>query len=287
MYQDAGHKMVAVKKDSSVWLAAVFAVFTFYSGVAAGAEVQWLGHATTRITSEAGKVILIDPHLTTNPKTPPEYRKLEALGRIDLILVTHGHGDHSADLLPLAKLTGAKVIAPYEMLNNLLAMGALDPNSIFSMNKGGYVQPFGRGIKVHMVPAEHSSSVDLKALGYEDWLKNPLRHIAGGEAVGYVIELENGFTIYHSGDTGVFGDMAMIHEFFEPDLALICIGGTFTMGPEGAAYAVDKLIRPKQVIPIHYGTYPVINRTPEEFIEALGDSSVEVLVMQPGQVLKF
>ncbi len=99
---------------------AVFAVFTFYSGVAAGAEVQWLGHATTRITSEAGKVILIDPHLTTNPKTPPEYRKLEALGRIDLILVTHGHGDHSADLLPLAKLTGAKVIAPYEMLNNLL-----------------------------------------------------------------------------------------------------------------------------------------------------------------------
>lgn len=259
------------------------------SGVApaVGVEVQWLGHATTRIVSETNKVILIDPYLTTNPKTPTEYRDLKSLGRVDLILVTHGHGDHSADLIALAKLTGAKVIGPYELINNLVIMGALDPNTVFSLGIGGFAQPLGRGIKVHMVAAEHSSSVDLRALNLQDWLSKPLRHIAGGEAVGYVIELENSFTIYHTGDTAVFGDMRLIGEFFQPDLVLICIGGTFTMDPESAAYAIDKLIKPKQAIPIHYGTYPVINRTPAELIEALGDSSVEVLVMLPGEIRSF
>lgn len=254
---------------------------------ASAAEIQWLGHATTRITSESGKVILIDPYLTTNPKAPPKYRDLRALGRVDLILVTHGHGDHSADLIKLAQLTGARVGGPYEFLNNLVIMGALDATSVFSFGKGGYVQPLGRGIKVHMVPAEHSSSVDLRALGLEDWLPKPLRHIAGGEAAGYVIELEKGFTIYHTGDTAVFGDMALISKMFAPDLVLICIGGTFTMGPKGAAYAIDKMLKPKYAIPIHYGTYPVINRTPEEFIKALGNSPVKVKVMEPGEVLRF
>ncbi|HSF93746.1 MAG TPA: metal-dependent hydrolase [Thermohalobaculum sp.] len=274
---------------SGVLAALALVASTFVSGAqyAQAVEVQWLGHATTRIVTDSGKVIIIDPYLTINPKTPPEYRDLAALGPVDLILVTHGHGDHSADLLPLAKLTGAKVIAPYEMINNLLAMGGLDGDKVLSLGKGGYVQPFGREVKVHMVPAEHSSSVDLKALGYMDWLTNPLRHVAGGEAAGFVIEFESGFTLYHTGDTGVFGDMALIREMFAPDLVLACIGGTFTMGPEGAAYAIDKLLKPKQVIPIHYGTYPVVNRTPEEFIEALGDSPVEVLVLQPGEVRKF
>jgi len=108
-----------------------------------------------------------------------------------------------------------------------------------------------------------------------------------GASVGYVVELENGFKIYHTGDTGVFGDMALINTFYAPDLALVSIGGYYTMDPEGAAYAVRELIKPKQVVPIHYGTFPVINRTPAEFKEALGDSPVEVLDVNPGQVLKF
>lgn len=276
-------------KRAQTRVALVFIVFLLSPGVAlaAGIQVQWLGHATTRIVNDDGKVILIDPYLTTNPKTPPEYRDLEALGPIDLILVTHGHGDHAADLLPLAKRTGAKVIGPYEFINNLVVMGALDPNAVFALGKGGYAQPLGSGIKVHMVPAEHSSSVDLRALGLEDWLPKPLRHVAGGEAAGYVIEFENGATVYHTGDTGLFGDMRLISELFAPDVVLICIGGTFTMGPEAAAYAIDKLLKPKQVIPIHYGTYPVINRTPEEFIEALGTSPVEVLVLKPGEIRTF
>ena len=105
--------------------------------------------------------------------------------------------------------------------------------------------------------------------------------------MGYVVELENGFTIYHSGDTDVFGDMALINRFYTPDLALVCIGGHFTMDPESAAYAVRELIKPAQVVPIHYGTFPIINRTPAEFKEAMGDSPIEVLDANPGQALKF
>jgi L-ascorbate metabolism protein UlaG (beta-lactamase superfamily) len=155
------------------------------------------------------------------------------------------------------------------------------------MNKGGTVAPLGRGIKVHMVPAEHSSSVDLLNLGLYNPDSNPHRFLAGGAPVGYVVELENGFKIYHSGDTDVFGDMALINKFFRPDLALVCIGGHFTMDPERAAYAVRELIKPKQVIPIHYGTYPIINRTPAEFKAALGDAPIKVLVVKPGQAVKF
>ncbi|MEE8567877.1 MAG: metal-dependent hydrolase [Anaerolineales bacterium] len=259
------------------------------SGVASAArvEVLWLGHATTRITSTTGKVIVIDPFLTKNPKTPSKYRDLTALGKVDLILVTHGHGDHVKDLGELAQLTGATVVGVFELINNLSRIGIIDASKGIGMNKGGTVAPLGRGIQIHMVPAEHSSSVDYNAIGLSGPETKRLRHVTGGEAVGYVVELENGFKIYHSGDTGVFGDMALINKLYSPDLALVCIGGHFTMGPEGAAYAVRELLRPKQVIPIHYGTYPVINRTPTEFKAALGDATVEVLDVKPGQAMEF
>ena len=157
---------------------------------------------------------------------------------------------------------------------------------LFRSNKGGTVTPIGQGIKIHMVPAEHSSAIDVKAAGL-DWEPGTASEVFTGAAVGYVVELENGFKIYHSGDTSVFGDMALINKFYAPDLALVCIGGHFTMDPEGAAYAVRELIKPKRVIPIHYGTFPVINRTPAEFKKALGNSSIEVIDVNPGQALKF
>jgi L-ascorbate metabolism protein UlaG (beta-lactamase superfamily) len=109
----------------------------------------------------------------------------------------------------------------------------------------------------------------------------------GGSAVGYVVEFENGFRVYISGDTDVFGDMALVNRFFKPDLALVCIGGHYTMDPEHAAYAVRELIKPKQVIATHWGTLPLINRTPAEFKAALGDAPVKVLDMKPGDTLKF
>ncbi len=249
-------------------------------------EVLWLGHSTIRITSVEGKVILIDPFLTKNPSTPVKYKDLAALGKVDLILVTHSHIDHVGDLAEVARRSGATVVANYELTLQWVALGLIDGDKAIGMNKGGTVAPLGRGIKIHMVPAEHSSSINVEFQGIEREPGSP-RHLYTGGAVGYVVELENGFKIYNSGDTAVFGDMALINRFYAPDLALVSIGGHFTMDPEGAAYAVRELIKPKRVIPVHYGTYPVINRTPAEFKAALGDADIEVLVMQPGEALKF
>jgi L-ascorbate metabolism protein UlaG (beta-lactamase superfamily) len=247
-------------------------------------EVLWLGHSTFRITSTTGKVIVIDPFLTKNPRTPMKHKDLKALGKVDLILVTHGHADHIVDLPELAKLTGATVVGSHELVFNLVSLGFLDGAKTIAMNKGGTVAPLGPGIKVHMVAADHSSSVDLLAIKPDT---TGVRHISGGAPVGYVLELENGFRIYNTGDTDVFGDMALINKFFKPDLALVCIGGHFTMDPEHAAYALRELIRSKQVIPTHYGTFPVINRTPAELKAALGDAPIKVLDVKPGDAVKF
>jgi len=269
-------------------IAALFLLLTEVSS-AEQIEVLWLGHSATRITSTTGKVILIDPFLKKNPMTPAKYKDLEALGKVDLILVTHGHRDHVEDLVELARLTGAIVVANWEYALQLVKLGLLDAEKTVAMNKGGTVAPLGRGIKIHMVPADHSSSVDVVGLGVaeSDPLRKAMRFFAGGAPVGYVVELENGFKIYHSGDTNVFGDMGLIHALHAPDLALVCIGGTFTMGPEGAAYALRELIKPKLVLPIHYGTFPVVNRTPAELKAALGDAPMEVLELKPGEAARF
>jgi L-ascorbate metabolism protein UlaG (beta-lactamase superfamily) len=254
---------------------------------AAEIEVLWLGHATTRITSETGKVIVIDPFIKKNPMAPAKYKDLKELGQVDLILVTHGHSDHTRDLVELAQMTGATVVANFEFALQLVSLGVVEGKKVIPMNKGGTVAPLGRGIKIHMVPADHSTAVNLSVLGLPGPEPGEPRFIAGGAPVGFVVELENGFKIYHSGDTNVFGDMALINTFHAPDLALVCIGGHFTMDPEGAAYAVRELVKPKRVIPIHYGTFPLINRTPQEFKAALGDTPIEVLDVKPGDAVKF
>ncbi len=273
---------------AKVLIAAVFAALSLFTVAASAAEVEvlWLGHATTRITSVEGKVIVIDPFFKKNPKTPVQYRDLNALGKVDLILVTHGHSDHIGDLQELARLNGATVVANWEFSLNIISLGLLDADKVIAMNKGGTVTPIGRGIKIHMVPAEHSSAINLETMDLE-WEPGSPSQLFTGAAVGFVVELENGFKIYHTGDTSVFGDMALINKFYAPDLALVCIGGHFTMDPEGAAYALKNFIKPKQVIPIHYGTYPVINRTPAELKAALGNSPIEVLDVKPGQTVKF
>ncbi len=239
-------------------------------------ELQWFGQSAFKLTTESGKVIVIDPFLLKNPKTPEELKDLKKLGNVDLILVTHGHFDHTADVKELAEITGAKVGMNADMGSVYASLGLLPKEQMVRWNKSGTITPIGDNIKITMVRAEHSSTVTHEGAVH-----------TGGEPVGYVIELENGYKIYHSGDTGVFGDMKMIGEYYKPDLALVCIGGWFTMGPEEAAYAMGILMQPKMVIPMHYGTFPPLKGTPGEMIDALGDSPMEVKVMNPGETLKM
>ena len=246
--------------------------------------VQWLGQAAFKFTSPTGKVIVIDPWLTTNPKTPEAFKKLEALGKVDLILVSHGHLDHFLDAPALAKLNNAPVWAPAGLSQSMQTLGILPAALANRMNKGGSILPFGPGgVRVTMTHAEHSSELV--------W-RNPATdkdetHV-GGEPCGFVIEFENGFRIWHLGDTGVYGDMRLIGEMVKPDLLLIPIGGgQFVMNPADAAMATRDLIKPKAAIPMHYGTNAALVGTPEEYIMALGTTAIRVLPLKPGDVVEF
>jgi L-ascorbate metabolism protein UlaG (beta-lactamase superfamily) len=244
-------------------------------------EVLWLGQSAFRITTPGGKVIVTDPWLRTNPRTPPEFKKLEAFGKIDVLLVSHGHGDHFADAPALALMYDTPMRAPGDLNQSATTLGILPAKLLPRMNKGGTIEP-APGIKLTAVRAEHSS-----ILVWHNPVSDKDETHPGGEAVGWIIELENGFRIYFVGDTAVFGDMKYIGERYKPDLALVPIGGHFTMDPADAAYAVRELIRPKAVIPMHYGTNPLAKGTAKEFVDAMGSSPVKVLVAEPGQALTF
>lgn len=245
-------------------------------------EVQWLGQATFKITTPGGKVIVVDPWLTSNPKTPPAYKNLEALGKIDLILVTHGHNDHFADAPALAKLNNVPVYGPAGLMQSVVALEILPATQAVRFGKSGTVTPLGPDIKITAVHAEHSSELGWKnpATGKDEV------HV-GGEPVGYIIELENGFKIYHMGDTGLFGDMKFIGDYYKPDLALMPIGGHFVMSPKDAAMATREWLHPRYVIPMHYGTTPQLKGTPAEYSAALGHSKIKVMAINPGDKLDF
>ena len=244
-------------------------------------EVLWLGQSAFKITSPGGKVIITDPWLRLNPLTPPQYKNLEALGKVDLLLVTHGHLDHFADAPALAVLNRIPLFAPGDMNQSATLLGILPPEQLPRFNKGGTINPLP-GIKVTAVHAEHSSVLVWKnaATGKDE------THV-GGEPLGFIIELENGFRIYHMGDSGLFGDMKFIAEYYKPDLVLIPIGGNFTMGPADAAFAIREWLKPKFVIPMHYGANPLGIGTPAELLQALGASSTSVLVLKPGEKAEF
>jgi L-ascorbate metabolism protein UlaG (beta-lactamase superfamily) len=254
---------------------------TTTAAAAAPVEVVWLGQAAFKITSPGGKVIVTDPWLRTNPLAPAEYKKLESFGKIDVLLVTHGHFDHIADAPALAEMYNVPIRAPGDLSATAMTLGVLPARLLPRMNKGGTVEP-APGIKVTAVRAEHSSVYAWRnpATGKDE--THP-----GGEAIGWIIELENGFRIYHAGDTAVFGDMKYIGERYKPDLALVPIGGNFTMDPQDAAWAVTNWLKPKTVIPMHYGANPLAKGTPKEFTDAMAGSAVKTLVAVPGQALRF
>ena len=245
-------------------------------------EVQWLGQSTTKITTLTGKVIVIDPFMVNNPKTPPGWKNLDALGKVDVILVTHGHGDHTGDVSELAKRTGATVLGPAGLMATIVDLGWVPSEKAVRFGKGGKVQPAGPQITITQTHAEHSSEVTVTDPATKKNTTYP-----GGEPAGFIVEMENGFKLYHMGDTGLFGDMRMIADYYKPDLIMIPIGGHFVMDPHDAAFAVRELLKPKFALPMHYGTTPQFKGTPEEFTRALGNAPVKVIALQPGEKATF
>lgn len=231
-----------------------------------GVKVTWLGHSTFVIETPSNKRLIIDPWLETNPSCPDD---MKDPGPLDAILVTHGHGDHFADVVDLAKSTGATIVAMVEIAGWLEYKG-LDASKLVGMNKGGTAEV--AGCRVHMTHAIHSSSI-----------QDDNKMIYGGEPVGFVIEIENGYKIYHSGDTALMSDMDIIGRMLEPDLALLCIGDHFTMGPRSAAEAI-RMLGVKTVVGMHYGTFPVLTGTPEQLRQEAKDiDGLEVIELEPGQ----
>ena len=245
-------------------------------------EVHWLGQATTKITTLTGKVIVIDPFMTNNPKTPPAMKNLDSLGKVDVILVTHGHGDHTGDVSELQKRTGATVLGPAGLIATMVDLGWIPAEKAVRFGKGGKVQPAGPQITITQTRAEHSSEVTVT-----DPTTKKSTTYPGGEPAGFIVEMENGFKLYHMGDTGLFGDMRLIGDYYKPDLVMIPIGGHFVMDPKDAAYATKEMLKPKFAIPFHYGTFPVLKGTPQEYQAALGQTTTQVFPISPGDKLQF
>jgi len=223
----------------------------------------WLGHSTFLFRSPGGKRILIEPWVASNPACPPDAKKIDAL---DLILLTHGHSDHADDAATIARATGAHVIANYEICLWLEAKGI---QNTAPMGHGG--TQLVSGIAITMVNAVHGSSA------LEDG-----RIIYLGHPCGYVIRFEDGLTIYFAGDTDVFGDMRLIAEMHRPAIAFLPVGDRFTMGPAGAAKAAE-LLGVRQVVPMHYGTFPFLTGTPAQLRDLLVPRGVEMLELRPGE----
>ncbi|MGH2411218.1 MAG: metal-dependent hydrolase, partial [Chloroflexota bacterium] len=221
-----------------------------------GATITWLGHAATKIDTPGGKSILIDPWLEHNPATPSNRQTLDSL---DLMLITHGHADHMGDAVQIANATKPDVICMVEIAGYMASHGVQKTNGI---NLGGTVA--WNEITITMVNALHSSG-----------MSDGDQTVYGGVAAGYVIRLENGLTIYHAGDTDVFSDMRLIGEMHSPDVALLPIGGHYTMGPKGAAVAA-RMLGAGVVIPIHFGTFPALTGTPDQLKKEIGPDGVYV-----------
>jgi L-ascorbate metabolism protein UlaG (beta-lactamase superfamily) len=226
-------------------------------------RITWLGHATVLIQTGAGTNILIDPFIAQNPSYPKDFA-LPA--KIHYILLTHGHGDHISDAVPVAGKHDSTVVAIYELAMYLAGQGAA---RTVGMNLGGTVQL--DDVAVTMVEAKHSS-------GAQD--KDGVHYV--GVAAGYVLSIADGPVLYHAGDTAVFGDMKLIRELYRPKVAMLPIGGHFTMGPREAALAA-RFLQPEIILPIHFGTIPQLTGAPQE-LAALVDAGVQVVRWSPGEV---
>jgi len=229
----------------------------------AGIKLTWLGHATFRIETPEGKTLFVDPWIMGNPMCPESDKNVK---EADVLLCTHGHGDHIGDAVEVGKKHNSLAVGIFELCLWLKSKGV---KQISPMNKGG-TQTVA-DVKVTMVHAVHSCGI-----------QDGEQIIYGGEACGYVLEFSNGVKIYHAGDTNVFSDMAIIRDLYAPDVALLPIGDHYTMSPREAAYACN-LLKPKAVVPMHFGTFPLLTGTPAELKKLV--SGVEVVEMKPGETI--
>ncbi len=218
-------------------------------------QLTWYGHAAFKIKTATGKILLIDPWVT-NPAFASGKEELTSLNRVDLIFLTHGHSDHVGNAVEIGKRTGAILVSNFDL--NAAMISALGYPEAQASNEttghlGGELSLLDGEVRVQFVPAWHGSSVQ------SDEDATP---VYAGSPTGLIVTLKNGPTIYHTGDTDLFSDMALVNRFHKIDVMLVCIGDHFTMGPARAAEAVT-LVAPRTVIPMHYGTFPVLTGTPE------------------------
>ena len=226
-------------------------------------SITWLGHAAFLITTPGGKRIVTDPWLEGNPMCPPDRKRIDAA---DLILLSHGHSDHSGDIVPVSRATNAPILVVHELSLWLQQKGL---HNVQGMGIGGTVSV--AGLEVTMTPAVHTSStVENEAIIYL------------GEPAGFVVRMENSQTFYFAGDTALFGDMRLIGEMHHPDIAFLPIGDHYTMGPEAAARACS-LLGVRQVVPMHYGTFPLLTGTPERLKQLVEPHGVDGRVLKPGE----
>lgn len=229
-------------------------------------ELTYYGHSTFALRLENGKRWMIDPWLEQNPACPPRLKNPPAM---DTLLITHAHFDHIGDALRLAKKHDSNCVGIFETIAWLQKKGARNATGF---NKGGTTEV--DGVKVTMTHAVHSCGIS-----------DGDNVVYGGEAVGYVLTFPNGFRMYHAGDTCVFSDMKIIGELYKPDLACLPIGDFYTMDPLQAAYAI-RLLGVKNIVPMHYATFPVLTGTPERLAELTSDiKDLNIIDLKPGESL--
>jgi L-ascorbate metabolism protein UlaG (beta-lactamase superfamily) len=231
-----------------------------------GVSITWLGHATVLYRAGEGRSVLVDPWVDGNPACPPASKKLD---HVDVMLITHGHSDHIADAVAIAKRHHPEVACNHEIS---LYLGGKGVEKLHGMNKGGSITL--QGIRATMVQAIHSSTI-----------QDGDRLIPAGEPCGYILEFENGTRVYHAGDTGIFGDMKLIGELYHPTIAVLPIGDLYTMGPMEAS-AAAKMLGVKYVVPIHHSTFPALTGTPAELTKRLAVwPAIEVVELKPGETV--